>query len=68
MSKCGYGNFETVIESPNGVKLAYKIDNNFTKKLRFIPIDTGLHKITMKMGDYLLTGIITGALKINFKF
>jgi hypothetical protein len=56
LSKCGYANFEAIIESPSGVKMPYKIDNNFYKKIRFIPTEVGLHKVYMKIGDTFLTG------------
>lgn len=38
------------------MKLPFKIDNNFIKKIRFIPTEVGIHKIYLKLGDSLLTG------------
>lgn len=57
LAKCGFGNLETIIESPDGVRLPFKIDNNFSKKIRFIPTVGGVHKLTMIMGDTILTGL-----------
>lgn len=65
---CGFANFEVIIQSPNGSKMPYKIDNNFTKKIRFIPAEIGTHKVTMKLGNCLLTGNLYISISIHLCF
>ncbi|CAF0722239.1 unnamed protein product [Brachionus calyciflorus] len=59
LRKAGFTEFELIIESPNGLKLPYKIDSSFNYIARFIAQEIGLHKVYMKFGDCLVNGMFS---------
>ncbi len=52
--KAGHAQLDILIESPSGVQLPFKIDNDLNKKIKFIPREKGMHKILLKYGDFIL--------------
>lgn len=53
----GSWGIEPIIQSPCGRKLPYKIDSSLNHKIRFIAREKGKHKLSIKLGDNLITGI-----------
>jgi hypothetical protein len=56
LARAGFAQFDFVVESPSGIKLPFKVDNDFSKKIKFIPREKGMHRVFMKLGDHELNG------------
>jgi hypothetical protein len=56
LARAGFAPFDFVVESPSGVCLPFKVDNDQVKKIKFIPREKGVHKLLMKLGDHCLNG------------
>lgn len=41
------------IQSPSGGRVPFKFDNDSSiKRLRIIPTETGVHRVSIKLGDH----------------
>lgn len=56
LNRAGHAPFDIVVESPSGIKLPFKVDNDLTKRIKFIPREKGVHRVFMKLGDYYIDG------------